>query len=123
MVAFFDAVVFKLFTTHDTNLGASVFAAQWAILSPNSQICTHSPSHTLLDVLVHELAVELAPERVVDEVGLLLLWRRPRAVLEDDVVVPAPLHPHICLFSGARVPGLQHISKLRKIIAITKRDN
>ena len=52
--------------------------------------------------------MELAPERIVDEVGLLLLGRSPRAVLEDDVVVPAPLHPHVRLLGGAGVPVMQH---------------
>ena len=44
-----------------------------------------------LNVLAHELPVEVAPQRVVDE-GLLLLVRLgPGAVLEDDVVVPTTL--------------------------------
>ena len=60
----------------------------------------------LLDVLVHELFVELVPEGVVDEAGLFFLGDGPGAVLEHHVVVPAPLDPEIGLVRRGRVPLL-----------------
>ena len=52
----------------------------------------------LLDILVHELSVKVTPEAVVDE-GLffLVVGLGPGTVLEDDVVVPAPLQPQVRL--------------------------
>ena len=74
---------------------------------PNSHALTRN-SHSLLDVLVHELSVEFAPEWIVDEVGFLLLGRRSGAVLENDIVVPAPLDPHVSFLSCAGVPGVKN---------------
>ena len=59
-----------------------------------------------LDVLLHELPVEVRPQRVVDELGLLLVRLGPGAVLEDDVVVPAPLDPKVGLLRRAGVAVL-----------------
>ena len=55
---------------------------------------------SLLDVLAHELSVEIASERIVDEGLLLLVGLCPGAVLEDDVVVPAALDLHVRLVGG-----------------------
>lgn len=50
---------------------------------------------SLLDIFVHELSVEVAPEAVVDESLLLFVWLGPGAIFEDDVVVPAPFEPQV----------------------------
>lgn len=55
---------------------------------------------SLLDVLAHELSVEIASERIVDEGLLLLVGLCPGAVLEDDVVVPTALDLHVRLVGG-----------------------
>ncbi len=49
----------------------------------------------LFDVLIHELLMELAPERVVDESFFLLFRFGSGAVLKDHIVVPSSLDSEI----------------------------
>jgi hypothetical protein len=46
--------------------------------------------------------VELIPKAVVDKGGLLLVRLGPTAILENDIVVPAPFDAHVRL-GGVRV--------------------
>ena len=50
--------------------------------------------------------MEVRPQRVVDELRLLLVRLGPGAVLEDDVVVPAALDPKVGLLRRAGVAVL-----------------
>ena len=59
-------------------------------------------SQRSLNVLAHELPVELTPQRVVDEGLLFLVWLGPGAILEDDVVIPTSLDFQVGLVGRRR---------------------
>ena len=51
----------------------------------------------LLDIFVHKSLVEFVSKAVVDEGGLLLVGFSAAAILEDNIVVPTALDPHVGL--------------------------
>ena len=52
---------------------------------------------TSFNIFIHKLPMELVPEAVVDEGGLLVVRLGPGAILEDHVVVPPLLDLHVGL--------------------------